>query len=154
MKIKVCFSIPNEKKQLVKSDNQVELTLPLTILKSSSYGDAFTMQENGRGKYFGPTQMFGGPKGGELVLFDNYQDRKFYAIILFTIQTNVYRKGDIFFFCFEDEIVDRIMEGVINSDNSYEDVMNHITKLISFEHAADACVGMAKNKLKTLIESH
>jgi hypothetical protein len=51
------------------SNKRHEIKLPLSYWRTSEYS-GFSMDKDGNGSYLGMAQNFGGPIGGDLVLFD------------------------------------------------------------------------------------
>lgn len=134
------------------SNNTIEISLPLSYWPTSQRGGFSMNAQDGQGSYFGPNQMFGGPKSGELVLFDNSKTNKpYYAFITSYTQDWVSRKGDLIFVCFRSEITDRIIEGIKVNPQPTEVVFKHMLPLLGFDKTVDLCCELAKNKIHNLI---
>jgi hypothetical protein len=138
-------------------DKSFNIPYPLRIWKTSSCS-GFTMGKDGIGRYCGPNQMFGGPNGGDLVLFDNLRGVKpYYAVIVRTTQGWHSRTGDLNFLTFSNKMYSVIKESIIDSFSkrkiTHKEVWDMSYKIGGFKMATDISSEVAKIDLHNYINS-
>lgn len=153
--VNITMSKVSKEGEVSDSNQDVEITVPPSNWNASDIS-GFSMQQDGNGSYFGPNQMFGGPKGGELVLFPNKKNgRAFYAIITSMTQDWHSRTCGLRFLCWRDELFPRIKDGLffdaMQHKLTYEQIMPIANKMYGFEEAVDLCIEIAREQSRMFI---
>jgi hypothetical protein len=135
------------------SNKRHEIKLPLSYWRTSEYS-GFSMDKDGNGSYLGMAQNFGGPIGGDLVLFDTAKT-SFYGIVTGMTQDYDIRKCSVKFLCFQNQLLSRILEeikfGMIEEKLSVEDALKNILPMIGFDKSLDVCFEASKMKMLNFI---
>jgi len=156
-KIKVNRSIVDSKGNITKSNDTFDMELPIKSCLSSKVG-GFWMAPNGKGSYNGPNQMFGGPKGGELVLFDNVNGRQYYGLITSMTQGWHSRECKVEFLCFRNEIGSICLDGLkrefLENTITEKQLIDNLIYLFGFTKAFDIRIDMAKEDIKKFINNY
>jgi hypothetical protein len=138
------------------SEKMTEVELPMKCWRTSTMS-GFNMGPDGKGRYCGPNQMFGGPKGGEIVLYDNVDGIPYYALITSMTQGWHSRECNLEFLCWHSDMKDRILDGIVRAANAGEitdgDVIKHASELIGFDRAVNICIKMARMRIHKFIDS-
>jgi hypothetical protein len=153
MKVKINLSLPDAKNHMLESDQKIEISLPIKAWIASKFGDSFRMSQDGNGAYLGPNQMFGGPKGGDLILYDNPKTREYYAVMTSMTQDWHQRSGKVQFICFRDEIVNRIVIDLRENPQPYEDIIKHMSPMLGLDGAVRLCTVIASDKVREYIHT-
>ncbi len=154
MKINISIDdVVNDETRL--GSKTVEISLPISWHSASErYG--FNMKSNGIGSYMGPNQMFGGPVGGELVLFDN-TERPFYAIITNWTQDHVTRECKLKFLCWKGAFWSRVEDGVfnamVNEELHADDLLKFCYHAFGFDRTVDLNARVSAYRLKQFIQA-
>lgn len=138
-------------------ESSFNITYPLRIWKTSDHS-GFDMNNDGIGSYHGPNRMFGGPCGGDLVLFNNIKGVKpYYAVIINMTQGWHSRTCDLNFLTFSYEmysvIRESIIEGFSKNKLTSKDVWDMSYKIGGFKMATDLSSRVLKIDLHNYINS-
>lgn len=150
MKVKIKISKADSNGHVNKSNDQVEISIPLKYFSNTKFG-GFSMNANGNGKYFGPNQNWGGPVSGDLVLFENCENPYFAYITSWTQDWTV-RECKLIFICFKHELIERVIDGIKEEPQDTSIVLKHLIPIIGFDKAVDVCFDLTKKKLYSEIE--
>lgn len=146
----------NEEGEVFNSHETVKINLPISWWSAKEHR-GFSIFKNGLGSYSGMSQMFGGPKGGELVCFDRGVNEDLIAIMTGMTQDWDTRKGSLEFVCVKRQFWDRVKngllkKGILNPESS-NDIFKHTNKIFGFDEAVDMQFKIAKYHISKFILS-
>lgn len=152
MEVEIYINKPNKENHFFKSDRKFPIELPLKFWDASKFGGNFSLYQDGTGAYCGPSQMFGGPQGGDLIFFKNGTGRHIYALMTSMTQNWDTRSGKIHIVCFEDELIPRITEALKTDPQPYEDIIKNLKPWMGLDKSVDLCFDIARSVMNNYID--
>jgi len=155
MNIRVAQNSVSETGRVTESGKKVTISLPVRWYNTSERS-GFNMYGNGKGTYFGPNQMFGGPSTGELVLF-NSKTKPYIAIISGMSQDYVKRECTLEFLCYLSDFWKNVEKGLILAGVSGtindNDIFKYTCETFSLDKAIDLSICVANERMKKHLAS-